>query len=100
MTDKQKYYKIPVNEKHIKPAILYQRNHLFSRQAIKTCYNSSIYYDCFNVEAPASFCKRWNFVRPDVKINKSSLWEQRICLSYDEWHLIFCTTWHIYQKNN
>ena len=37
MTGKQKYYKIPVNEKHIKPAVLYQANQLYSRQAIKTC---------------------------------------------------------------
>ena len=37
MTDKQKYYKIPVNEKHIKPAILYQVNQLYSVQATETC---------------------------------------------------------------
>ena len=36
MTDKQKYYKIPVNEKDIKPAILHQVNQLYSRQAITT----------------------------------------------------------------
>ena len=37
MTNKQKSYKIPVNEKHIKPAILHQVNQLYSRQAITTC---------------------------------------------------------------
>ena len=36
MTDKQKYYKTPVNEKHIKQAILYQVNQLYSGQAIET----------------------------------------------------------------
>ena len=58
MTDKQKYYKIPVNEKDIKPAILHQVNQLYSRQAITTFQINSSYYYCFNVEASPFFCKR------------------------------------------